>query len=311
VCDPALVETVRAIKRDCKPCPKCGAMIHRIAGCNQMFCTAPSCNTPFDWSTLKIIDAALAHNPHLFEYRRRLALQRGEEGGGGQGSQQPPVEEIACFPGGPPTVHALANALATWPVRGRAGSADVREQEHAVRREVDVLLRFVTHVDAVLMRNTFRAAPDVIDPAANEDLRKRFLKNEIDEARLSVLLQAREKARRKRDAFHQILRTFVDVVGDLLLAIVRRSHGAPERSGSTGDASARSQTQSQSQTRHEAVKEACEQAVAQASDVAEYVNAELGQVAKRYHCKAPRIARRILQYHGGVSECEWSVEMAE
>ena len=39
VCDKNMVKTIKLIKRDTKPCPKCNTMIHKIDGCAQMWCT--------------------------------------------------------------------------------------------------------------------------------------------------------------------------------------------------------------------------------------------------------------------------------
>ena len=43
-------------------------MIHKIEGCNQMYCV--KCGTAFDWKTLKIV-TGVVHNPHYFEYQAR------------------------------------------------------------------------------------------------------------------------------------------------------------------------------------------------------------------------------------------------
>lgn len=65
-CKPEDVETAQFIKRTSKPCPKCAAMIHKIEGCDQMWCTA--CNTPFSWITGNIIRNSAIHNPHYYEW---------------------------------------------------------------------------------------------------------------------------------------------------------------------------------------------------------------------------------------------------
>ncbi len=62
------VDTVALLMKDSKPCPKCGEMISKSFGCDQMWCTA--CNTPFSWSTLTIIKSGTIHNPHYFEFMR-------------------------------------------------------------------------------------------------------------------------------------------------------------------------------------------------------------------------------------------------
>jgi len=38
LCNPDVVQNLRALKEDTKPCPKCAVPIHRISGCLQMFC---------------------------------------------------------------------------------------------------------------------------------------------------------------------------------------------------------------------------------------------------------------------------------
>ena len=67
VCDPNNVETVALLKKDTKPCPKCGTMIFKISGCSQMWC--PDCHTAFDWNTMRI-EMGRIHNPHYYEFQR-------------------------------------------------------------------------------------------------------------------------------------------------------------------------------------------------------------------------------------------------
>jgi len=68
VCNPEILETVKLLNQDTKPCPSCSAMIYKIEGCNQMFCT--ECHVAFNWNTLRI-ETGLIHNPHFFEWQRR------------------------------------------------------------------------------------------------------------------------------------------------------------------------------------------------------------------------------------------------
>jgi hypothetical protein len=68
ICNKEDVETVKLIRNDSKPCPKCGVIIFKIIGCDQMFCT--QCHTPFSWKTGEIQVGRNIHNPHYFEYIR-------------------------------------------------------------------------------------------------------------------------------------------------------------------------------------------------------------------------------------------------
>jgi len=63
-CSPDDVASVELMRKDCKPCPKCRAMIHRWEGCPQMFCTV--CHAKFNWNTGELLKNI--HNPHLTEW---------------------------------------------------------------------------------------------------------------------------------------------------------------------------------------------------------------------------------------------------
>jgi hypothetical protein len=67
VCDPDTVESVKAITKEAKPCPKCATLISKISGCDQMWCT--QCQTAFSWNT-GAIETTIIHNPHYFQWMR-------------------------------------------------------------------------------------------------------------------------------------------------------------------------------------------------------------------------------------------------
>jgi hypothetical protein len=77
-CDPNTLETVRLLKKDTKSCPKCGVGIHKIEGCDQMYCT--QCHTAFSWRSGEIVIGGRIHNPHYYEYLRRTGDARREVG---------------------------------------------------------------------------------------------------------------------------------------------------------------------------------------------------------------------------------------
>lgn len=70
VCKTEDVESVSLIRKQTKPCPKCGIRISKIDGCDQMWCTADKCGTAFSWNSGKIISGVI-HNPHYYEWQRR------------------------------------------------------------------------------------------------------------------------------------------------------------------------------------------------------------------------------------------------
>ena len=81
ICDTNILENLKTIKEETKPCPSCFSKIYKSEGCLQMYCV--QCFTTFDWNTGKI-DTGKIHNPHYihsFKYYNRdpLDIQCGRD----------------------------------------------------------------------------------------------------------------------------------------------------------------------------------------------------------------------------------------
>lgn len=68
VCLKENIKTVQFIKNTTKPCPECGVPIHKISGCDQMWCV--KCKIPYSWKTGQVVSGDI-HNPHYYEWQRR------------------------------------------------------------------------------------------------------------------------------------------------------------------------------------------------------------------------------------------------
>jgi len=65
-CNEDDIKSAEFVMKDSKPCPSCGTRIHRIDGCNDMFCT--NCKTCFNYKTRAVTKSNT--NPHYATWAR-------------------------------------------------------------------------------------------------------------------------------------------------------------------------------------------------------------------------------------------------
>ena len=195
VCDPGAVETIKLLKKDTKPCVKCGTMIFKISGCAQMWC--PSCHTAFDWNTGRI-EMGLVHNPHFYDFQRqhgRLGRTPGD---------------VPC--GGLPSIHDI-NAV--FHVYGRYNRPTTTDgiMFYSVHR-------LVNHIDHVELAN---------EPQFSTlNLRVDYLTNSITEDEFKKKLQQMEKKREKKRDIRNILTMFSHTCADIVRQLIREPEHVKE-----------------------------------------------------------------------------------
>ena len=209
-CDPKNVETVNLLKKDTKPCPKCGTLIFKSSGCSQMWCT--SCHTPFNWNTGKI-ESGIIHNPHFYEFQRNT----------GRSGANRNLGDIPC--GGLPEILDLNQFFGKRPQHNnRRGyyhwdNTPKIEDLDEYERMVYGVHRLIVHFENVEFRYNLREEHMVIN---NEDLRVRYLLNEVAEDYFKRVIQQREKKVEKQRELLQILRMFTITGSDMLRQMVLR-----------------------------------------------------------------------------------------
>lgn len=188
-CNPNDVETARLLARDTKPCPSCATLIHKISGCSQMFCT--SCKAVWNWTTGRI-ETGNVHNPHYFEYMRQ----------NGGGALPRPMGDAPC--GGLLNARTLINKIKQ--LGGKACNIDGAD-----------LLLFMQSMGHLYDHERRRYLVDNVGD--NIDLRIKFMLKDIDEEQFKKTLQQREKARRKKTEFEQVIAMFYAVSVDVFTKI--------------------------------------------------------------------------------------------
>lgn len=174
ICDPETVETIKQIRKEAKPCPKCAALISKIDGCDQMWCT--QCHTAFSWNTGQI-ETRVIHNPHFFQWMRATGQEVGRRD----------IPGMAC--------------------------AEVRDflttAIHLRIRKIPTLLlennyRNLTHIREVVLRGIRHDINTYEEDEWRRRLRVQRLVGIINEDDWKDKLQRMEKAHYKQSAWYQL-----------------------------------------------------------------------------------------------------------
>jgi hypothetical protein len=192
VCNEEAKSTAAMIQKETKPCPKCGIRISKIDGCDQMWCT--ECQTTFSWNTGQILLNTVTHNPHYYEYLRRV----------NNGQIPREAGDVPC--GGLPNAYLFFRYL--------------MDQQNLVlgeetKREIMVIHRCMSDIENYRM-----AQYPLRQPAnANRDLDISFLTNDIDEEKWGTSLERQETNFERRKEIGLIVQTLLHVGAEKLSAL--------------------------------------------------------------------------------------------
>ena len=189
-CDPGNVETAKLLAKDTKACPKCGEMITKIDGCDQMWCI--SCHSAFSWRSGQIA-TGIVHNPHYYEWQRKQ--------NNGDAPRNP--GDIPC--GGLVDWNFIRRTIAgnnCYP-----GWLSLLESAH--RR-----INHVQNVDIIALNR------DGVNINDNLDLRIRYLLKEINDEEMKTTLQIREKKNEKERELRRVYETLTGAATDIFNRLV-------------------------------------------------------------------------------------------
>jgi len=177
------LETAELIKKDCKPCPNCGEFIMKTSGCSQMWCI--SCQTPWDWTTGKIVTNGIIHNPHYYEWMKR----------NGGGAPRNPAD-IPC--GGYPNM---------W---------ELRKMPKGINTHISTKFYEFHRICQELQDISERGYRSHIDNATTTGINVKFLLGDFDEKRWGQNLAKTEKKRKRDNEVQEIFVAFRMVAVELI-----------------------------------------------------------------------------------------------
>ena len=214
-CKKENVESANLIKKETKPCPKCGCRIYKISGCDQMWCT--SCHVTFSWKTGALIKG-IVHNPHFYEFQRA----------GGNAAPRNPGDQVC---GGLPNYNILedvftrikkcikfSNIFNKWYT---ASEDIVRKIDFSEKpKNLDKMINLCRR----LHESTAHNIDNIVDPLRrkiqnetdNRDLRFNYLLNKIDEKNFKRQLSMRDTKRYKNQTLLDVVELYNTVCIELL-----------------------------------------------------------------------------------------------
>jgi len=204
-CNPDNVATAALLARDTKNCPKCGVGIHKIDGCDQMWCV--QCHTAFSWRTGRI--ETNIHNPHYYEWMRRT---------GGEVPRNP--LDVPC--GRPILGHRFTVQIIRAIDRLKKTAVD-KEKDAIAKKCLEDTYKAQTDTITSICRNAAHIQ-EVFIPrfvtdrfANNQNLRIEYMMGNLTEEKFKKMVQQNDKKVMKYRELHNVFTLLRDTVLDILM----------------------------------------------------------------------------------------------
>lgn len=195
------VDTATFIKKDSRPCPKCGAGIHRIDGCNAMFCV--QCNTCFDYKTGKIQTSN--SNPHFAAWKRTNESTA-------QNNNTTPANEInGCGGNNYNTTRSIDTIQRLFRNRFKGLKVDISQGD------IYSIENFLHHFNQEVLPY-YNVGLDNLDKKWME-FRIMYLEHRIDDETWKRNILTREKKCLYNQSMTHLAQMFLDVLYDIILRL--------------------------------------------------------------------------------------------
>jgi hypothetical protein len=169
-----------------------------VRNCDQMWCT--QCHTAFSWRTGRIEN--VIHNPHYYEWLRRQSPT-------GEIPRNPNEQHNNCLPN-QLTQQTLAQMSRTLDERHQARTNPLTIE---IKQKLHTMIRNAIHLNHVELGERYR---EIDYPMTNQDLRVKYMRQEIDEKQFKILLQRNEKKVQKRIETRNVLQVLSTTSTDIL-----------------------------------------------------------------------------------------------
>lgn len=200
VCNEDNVKTAEIIKKETKPCPKCGERIYKIDGCDQMWCS--QCHTTFDWVSGRI-DNGVIHNPHFFEYQRTLRDNTNPQAFG------------QCNPMNIPDWYLFYNSVVYHLQLINSAKTQVLVE----------LYRLIVHITEVELRDLRNKMNETQDTT---EIRVDYILKRIDKKMMATRISQKDKARQKLTEIFNIYQLISTIGRELLHNLTDLPFDVPE-----------------------------------------------------------------------------------
>ena len=190
-CDPDTLATAQLLSKDTKPCPKCSTPIHKIEGCDQMWCT--QCHTGFSWRRGTIENRV--HNPHYYEWQRQNA--------GGRAPRNVGDFECGRDIADRNMLRFLTQGLGKIPITLEAG------------KDILNIVRNTVHLHEVRGQH-FRPQNDDV----NQDARIKYIMKEYNDKKFASIIHKNNKAIAKKQDIFNVIQLQHQGVTDIVFRMV-------------------------------------------------------------------------------------------